>query len=82
MRGNLFWVKKNGYGKMIYNDGESYEGQWLDDTKHGNGLFIWKDGSSYEGIWYHNLRNGRGKYKYSKNNEEVIQNWINDKLVE
>lgn len=34
-----------------FDNGDSYEGQWLDNKKHGEGIFTWKSGNSYKGQW-------------------------------
>ena len=41
----------NGKGRLIYENGELYEGQWTNDLKHGKGVFIHADGTRYEGEW-------------------------------
>lgn len=44
--------KKHGEGVYIYNDGSSYDGEWMDNKYHGNGVKYNKDGSIiYKGIW-------------------------------
>ena len=30
--------KRHGLGKMIYSDGDVYEGYWKDDELHGKGI--------------------------------------------
>ena len=41
----------HGIGKYIWNDGRSYEGDYVQDKKEGYGLYKWPDGSTYEGCW-------------------------------
>lgn len=43
--------KMNGYGKMIYANGNVYEGYWKNDKKEGKGKMVYKDGSSFVGDW-------------------------------
>ncbi len=41
----------HGNGKIVWKDGKSYEGEYLDDKKHGEGTFIWSCGKKYVGSW-------------------------------
>ena len=52
----------HGYGKYIWSDGKSYEGQYLDDKKHGYGVYSWPDGRVYKGYWEGGKQNGLGEY--------------------
>jgi 1-phosphatidylinositol-4-phosphate 5-kinase len=36
--------QKNGHGKYVYNDGESYEGGWKESMYHGKGLKTYSNG--------------------------------------
>lgn len=42
----------NGQGRLIHDDGDVYEGNWLNDKAHGRGIYLHKDGSTYTGEWY------------------------------
>ena len=41
----------NGTGKMVYEDGRVYEGQYYNDQKNGFGTYSWPNGKVYEGGW-------------------------------
>lgn len=43
-------VVYHGIGKLIYEDGSSYEGQWVDGQKSGFGTQIYKLGEKYQGM--------------------------------
>ncbi len=58
--GDLVDGKKNGFGKMVYENGNVYEGEWKDDKKSGKGKMFYKDGSSYEGEWKDDKMEGFG----------------------
>jgi hypothetical protein len=48
------WSAKNeryGYGRMLWSDGNYYEGHWKKDVFHGQGRYIFKNGDYYEGDW-------------------------------
>lgn len=36
---------KHGKGKLTYANGDSYEGEWVRDTKHGKGTFTLANGT-------------------------------------
>jgi hypothetical protein len=41
----------NGRGRLIHSDGDSYEGEWVDDKAQGKGTYIHVNGARYEGNW-------------------------------
>lgn len=44
--------KRNGYGKLCYQDGSKYEGEWLDDQMNGYGKLYYSHGMlAYDGNW-------------------------------
>ena len=53
--------KRNGYGKSIYESGDSYEGEWKNNNKHGIGIYKDSKGEVYIGQWLNNNREGLGK---------------------
>jgi hypothetical protein len=53
----------NGFGKMQYETGDVYEGQFLNSQRIGMGKYIWAaDKSYYEGSWLSDTMNGFGTY--------------------
>jgi hypothetical protein len=54
---------KSGTGKIYYNTGSSYAGEFKNDIKEGYGVFRWSDGSTYEGEYKNDRMNGFGKLK-------------------
>mmetsp|Transcript_31503 Transcript_31503/g.74873 ORF Transcript_31503/g.74873 Transcript_31503/m.74873 type:complete len:472 (+) Transcript_31503:42-1457(+) len=63
------WVKglMNGYGILLYTDGESYVGQWKHDKKNGLGTYVWGKNAGdfvddkYEGQFHDGTQNGTGR---------------------
>jgi len=56
----------SGYGKMVFRDGQVYEGRVLNGLRHGAGKNIWsKSGQVYNGEWQHGRRNGRGTHTWA-----------------
>ncbi len=42
---------ENGYGKWVYTDKTTYEGEWANGFMNGKGTFTWSDGKQKTGIW-------------------------------
>lgn len=55
--------KRQGKGKMMYDCGNQYIGDFLDDKYHGKGLYRWSDGDEYLGEWKDGERHGIGSFK-------------------
>ncbi len=56
--GDFFNLK---FGKMIFNNGDLYEGEFLNLKLHGNGTLKYRNGNVYTGEWINNKREGKGK---------------------
>ena len=52
-------------GKIIFSDGGSYEGSWLNGVIEGNGIAKYANGLIYEGAFSHDKNNGFGTMTYS-----------------
>lgn len=53
---------RSGYGRYVWNDGKSYEGQYLDDKKHGFGEYKLPDGRTYRGGYQEDKQHGLATY--------------------
>ena len=51
-------------GKLIYSNGDIYEGEFLNDKAHGYGIYTYIDGTKYEGNWKNDKKDGKGKEIY------------------
>jgi hypothetical protein len=60
--------KREGFGKINYFGGDSYQGQWKNDRPEGLGLYIWKLGGRYLGNFEKGLPNGEGERIYNSGN--------------
>jgi len=52
---------RHGYGAYIWNDGNYYEGDFLQNKRTGKGIYIWPDGRYYVGDFIDGKRTGIGK---------------------
>ena len=42
---------ENGFGKWVYTDKTTYEGEWAKGFMNGKGTFTWSDGTQKTRIW-------------------------------
>lgn len=90
---NVTWLSKNhelkyhgrivnnwceGYGRMIYSNGDEYIGNWIKGSRNGHGVTKYSNGDEYIGNWVKSSRNGHGVMKY-KDGDEYTGEWLNDK---
>lgn len=51
----------NGYGKIIWKNGNVYEGQVQNGKRQGTGKLVWANGDVYEGQFQNDKMHGKGK---------------------
>ena len=63
-------VKKGKNGKMMvsYDNGDQYEGDFVENVKEGKGVYNYSNGDKYEGDFFDDVKEGSGVYSY-KNGE-------------
>lgn len=64
----------HGRGRIKWNDGCAYSGQWVEGKMHGRGIMTWEDGSSYAGQWESGRRSGWGLYTW-KSGSRYMGRW-------
>ncbi len=70
----------NGFGVFIFDNGNSYTGDWREGKLEGKGLFVFKDtGDVYVGEFHNGLRNGRGTYFRGNSSILFSGEWTNDR---
>jgi hypothetical protein len=54
------------YIRLQYNNGDKYEGYWLDGLQcpHGMGIYTWASGVKYDGSWNQGKKHGYGVQTY------------------
>ena len=50
----------NGYGKWVYTDKTTYEGEWVSTKKEGQGVETWPNGYIYKGEFKNSVWSGIG----------------------
>ena len=65
---------KQGKGKYVFANGDSYEGQYLADKKHGVGKMVYLNNGHYFGNYKNGLKHGEGLFQY-KNKDRYSGQW-------
>ena len=77
MKVNLLRVKKKEKGKYIWENGDYYIGEFLNDMKNGKGKIYYKNDSiKYDGDFVNDKYEGKGKFIW-ENEEYYIGEWVN-----
>lgn len=63
----------NGEGSVVYPNGDSYEGNWLNGLKHGQGKMKYANGDVYEGEYQKGYKQGEGTFTYANNDSYTGQ---------
>mmetsp|Transcript_9233 Transcript_9233/g.17563 ORF Transcript_9233/g.17563 Transcript_9233/m.17563 type:complete len:402 (+) Transcript_9233:679-1884(+) len=66
--------KKYGYGKLTYENGDTYFGQWKANLQHGYGHNLWADGSEFVGQYNADDKEGVGEYQW-EDGTKYIGDW-------
>jgi group I intron endonuclease len=60
--GDVIGGKAHGRGKLTWNNGDSYIGQFNMNARTGKGVFFWADGKNYEGEFAEGEITGKGRF--------------------
>lgn len=67
--------QKHGNGKMRYDNGNEYEGQWKNNKRDGKGTTRYASENVYIGMWKGGKRHGFGVFHISKSGDIFRGNW-------
>lgn len=70
----------NGWGTMVWDSGDYYEGDWVNGTIEGYGTYIWANNSRYTGNFRNGLLNGYGTYTYA-DGTTITGQWRDNDLL-
>ncbi len=59
----------SGRGKIIWANGETYDGDVLRSQRHGSGEFTWTTGQRYSGEWVQDRPEGNGSLRFANGNQ-------------
>ena len=71
----------NGKGKMVYTNGDIYEGDFVNGNSEGQGVYTAKNGDYYTGEWKYAKKDGYGKEYIKATNTTREGFWKNDVFV-
>jgi len=69
--------QKHGTGIMKYENGNEYEGEWLQNKRDGKGTNKYASGNVYIGAWKEGKRHGFGVFQIKKTGDVYRGNWEN-----
>ena len=72
--------RKNGYGILIYGNGDQYKGDFSNDKLEGNGEYHFNNGDIWEGVFHNNMKNGIG-IMIKKSGELFLTQYENDNFI-
>lgn len=73
---------RNGFGRMVYPNGDVYEGEWVDNKMHGEGTYTYKkSGDIYSGSWKDGIKSGDGRYEYGADSSMLVGSWYEGTIV-
>ena len=73
--------KQRGHGKIIFPNGDRYEGEFVDDKYSGLGAFTWADGRVHEGEWADDKPCGLGVEWGKHGKFTQCGRWVNSQFV-
>ena len=70
----------HGYGRLVWPNGRSYEGEFENDVKNGKGTYQWADGQVYTGEWLNGKQHGQGMHT-ALNGQTRVGIWQSGKRI-
>lgn len=68
--------QRHGFGVLLCDNGNSYEGEWKKDKRDGLGIARYSSGDVYDGQWHRGKRQGHG-VMYIEAGDTYIGSWNN-----
>lgn len=62
---------QNGKGKYVFNNGDTYFGDFVNSKFNGQGKYTYKSGAVYEGSYSNHKRHGKGVFTYGQNSNKL-----------
>jgi hypothetical protein len=70
----------SGSGKVVWDNGDSYDGSLVKGQRQGEGQFVWASGQRYSGTWEQDQPRGQGQMQFTNGNR--YQGRVEDGLPE
>ena len=62
---------QNGKGVYVFDNGDTYSGDFSNGKFNGQGKYTYKSGASYEGSYKNHQSSGKGEYTYSQKSDKL-----------
>ena len=73
---------KTGFGKMVYPNGDIYEGEWVENDMQGEGTYTYKKtGDIFVGSWFAGKKHGKGSYYFGADSSQMTGTWENGQIL-
>jgi hypothetical protein len=59
----------SGKGKLVWSNGDSFDGTLVKGQRHGRGLFVWANGQRYHGDWFNDKPQGEANMQFANGNQ-------------
>ena len=56
---------RQGWGRMVYTNGDYFEGEWEAGLRQGDGVLVYANGNVYEGQWEADKKEGKGRFSHA-----------------
>ena len=63
---------RQGWGRMVYANGDYFEGEWEAGLRQGDGVLVYANGNVYEGQWEADKKEGKGRFSHASGVIQVI----------
>ena len=70
--------RRHGEGTYTWDNGDTYEGEWVEDRREGHGTMTWASGARYDGDWLNDRQHGEGEFVSARGNK-YIGEWFEGK---
>jgi len=70
--------QRHGVGRMVFENGNIYQGEWENDVENGHGVCEYTSGDVYTGNWTDGKINGQGRYDWADGevNEGIFEGGV------
>ena len=55
-------------GNTLFENGDTYEGEYVKGKRQGQGIYTFSDGEKYDGEWFQDQQHGYGTFWFMNNN--------------
>jgi hypothetical protein len=74
---------KEGTGRMVYPNGDIYDGSWVGNVMEGEGTYQYKaSGDIYTGGFAGGKKSGAGLYEFGKDGSVIKGSWVNGDVTD